>query len=104
MANKEKTTRKAHAPDPEQRAKTLNRLRRIEGQIRGLQKMVEEGRECGDVLEQISSAQESLVGVSKSLLKSHLRHCVEAAASSGDRARADSAYDEIVMLLGRHWR
>jgi DNA-binding FrmR family transcriptional regulator len=72
--------------------------------MRGLQKMVEEGRDCADILEQISSAQESLVGVSKALLKNHLRHCVAGAARSADPARAERAYDEIVELLGRHWR
>ena len=59
------------------------RLRRIEGQIRGLEKMVEDDRYCIDVLTQISSATRALQGVAMSLLDDHLRHCVSEAISSG---------------------
>ena len=59
------------------------RLRRIEGQIRGLQKMVEDDRYCIDVLTQISSATRALQGVAMSLLDDHLRHCVADAIASG---------------------
>ena len=59
------------------------RLRRIEGQIRGLQKMVEDDRYCIDVLTQISSVTRALQGVAMSLLDDHLRHCVADAIASG---------------------
>jgi len=106
MANKEKAKeqRKAHGLDAELQAKALARLKRIEGQIRGVQKMVEEGRYCADVLEQIASAQQALVGVSKTLMKNHLRHCVTHAVQSGDPQKSDRVYDELVEILGRHWR
>ena len=65
------------------------RLRRIEGQIRGLQKMVDDDRYCIDVLTQVSSATKALEGVALTLLQDHLRHCVaEAIASGGDEAEA----------------
>lgn len=59
------------------------RLRRIEGQIRGLQKMVDDDRYCIDVLTQISSVTRALQGVAMSLLDDHLRHCVADAIASG---------------------
>lgn len=104
MADKHKHLRKAAGVDPELQAKALNRLRRIEGQVRGVQKMVEEGRYCADILEQVSSIQEALVGVSKTLMKNHLRHCVAGAAAAGDATKTEQMYDELVEILGRHWR
>lgn len=95
---------KAHGVDAELQAKALLRLKRIEGQVRGLQRMVEEGRYCADILEQISSVQESLVGVGKVLMKNHLRHCVSRAVQSGEAAQTERVYDELVEILGRHWR
>ena len=104
MSDKEKNHKKAHGVDAELQAKALARLKRIEGQVRGIHKMVEDGRYCADILEQISSVQEALVGVSKTLMKNHLRHCVTSAVKSGDHDRSDRMYDEIVDILGRHWR
>jgi DNA-binding FrmR family transcriptional regulator len=64
------------------------RLRRIEGQMRGLQKMVEDDRYCIDVLTQISSATKALEGVALTLLEDHLNHCVaEAIATGGSEAQ-----------------
>src|SRR5579864_5771353 len=88
--------RKAVAVDPQIKASNLRRLRRIEGQIRGLQKMVEEERYCSDILVQISSVQEALRGVSQALLRNHLRHCASAAIMSGKTAESDAVYDELV--------
>lgn len=81
----------------------LQRLRRIEGQVRGLQRMVEEERYCAEILTQISSVEEALGGVSKLLLKNHLRHCVTNAIQSGDEKQASDKYDELVRLFSRHW-
>ncbi len=61
----------------------LKRLRRIEGQVRGLQRMVEEDAYCIDVLTQISAATKALQAVATGLLEQHLHHCVAAAISSG---------------------
>ncbi len=73
--------------DPEIRDRNLKRLRRIEGQVRGVQRMVEEDRYCPDVLVQVASIQEALRGVSRELMRNHLAHCAaEAEAEGGDAA------------------
>ena len=90
--------RKAVAVDPESRDRNLKRLKRIEGQVRGLQRMVEEDRYCPDIMTQISSVNEALRAVGRELMKNHLRHCVAHAALSGDEA-ANQTYDEIVDLM-----
>lgn len=77
------------------------RLRRIEGQVRGLQKMVSEDRYCADVLVQIASAQEALGGVGRLLLRDHLRHCATDAIRSGDPAEAERVVDELMGLWTR---
>ena len=89
----------AVAVDPEIKRAVQTRLRRIEGQIRGLQKMVDEERYCADVLTQVSSVQEALRGVSRSLLHNHLKHCASEAIRSEDAARADAMYQELVDLV-----
>ena len=85
--------------DPEIKRAVQTRLRRIEGQIRGLQKMVDEERYCADVLTQVSSVQEALRGVSRSLLHNHLKHCASEAIRSSDATRADAMYQELVDLV-----
>ena len=82
----------------------LTRLRRIEGQVRGLQKMVEEERYCADVLIQVSSVQEALRGVSRAMLHNHLRHCAAEAIRSDDPERAEAMYDELMELIYRSVR
>ena len=91
--------RRAVSVDPEIKAAVLNRLRRIEGQVRGLQRMVEEERYCADVLGQVSSVQEALRGVGRSLLRNHLKHCASTAIRSEDHGRAEAMYDELVDLM-----
>jgi len=76
------------------------RLRRIEGQVRGVQGMVEEERYCIDVLTQISAIQAALDKVALGLLDEHARHCVMGAA---DGARADKT-DELMDAVGRLMR
>src|SRR5262245_14390048 len=71
--------RKAALVDPEVKDRNLKRLRRIEGQIRGLQRMVEEDRYCADILTQISSVHEALRSVGRELVRNHLKHCASAA-------------------------
>ena len=91
--------RRAISVDPEIKMAVLNRLRRIEGQVRGLQRMVEEERYCADVLSQVSSVQEALRGVGRSLLRNHLKHCASTAIRSEDTDRAEAMYDELVDLM-----
>lgn len=95
--------RRAIAVDPEIKARNLTRLRRIEGQVRGLQKMVEEDRYCADVLTQISSVHEALRSVARELMRNHLKHCAATAIRAGDES-AEAMYDELVELMHRHLR
>ncbi len=99
----EPSARHAVAVDPQVKKRNQARLRRIEGQVRGLQKMVEEERWCADVLTQIASVQEALRGVSRELMRNHLKHCVAHAALT-DAEGADAVYDELVELMFRYAR
>jgi DNA-binding FrmR family transcriptional regulator len=94
---------KATAVDPDIKAATLRRLRRIEGQVRGLQKMVDEERYCAEIITQVASVQEALRGVARELMRNHLKHCAASAIRSGD-ARADAMYDELLELVYKHLR
>jgi CsoR family transcriptional regulator, copper-sensing transcriptional repressor len=78
----------------------LKRLRRIEGQVRGLQRMVENDEYCIDVLTQIVSVTKALQGVGLGLLDEHLRHCVRAAGESS-RAEGDAKVEEAVRAVER---
>jgi DNA-binding FrmR family transcriptional regulator len=95
--------RKAVAVDPDVRDRNLKRLRRIEGQVRGLQKMVDEDRYCADILTQISSVQEALRGVGRELMRNHLKHCATSAIKAGPD-QAESMYDELIDLMYRNLR
>ena len=94
----------AVAVDPEVKHAITTRLRRIEGQIRGLQRMVDEERYCADVLVQMSSVQEALRGVSRELLHNHLKHCATEAIRSGDSEQANAMYEELLDLMYRSAR
>ena len=93
----------AVAVDAETKASNLRRLKRIEGQIRGLQKMVEDDRYCGEIVMQIASVQEALRGVSRQLMRHHLKHCA-AAAIKKDEPSAEAMYDELLELVYKHLR
>jgi DNA-binding FrmR family transcriptional regulator len=99
----EESGRKAAGVEPELKQKNLRRLRRIEGQVRGLQKMVEEDRYCADILTQISSVQEALRSVGRELMRNHLKHCATQAIRTGG-AEAEGMYDELVDLIYKHNR
>lgn len=90
--------RKAVAVDPGIKESNTKRLRRVEGQVRGLQKMIEEDRYCADVLTQISSVQEALRAVSRELMRNHLKHCAAHAIKSSD-GEAELMYDELVNMI-----
>ena len=95
--------RHAVAVEPAVKTRALTRLRRIEGQVRGLQRMVEDERYCADVLTQIASVHEALRAVGRELMRNHLRHCATSAIAAGE-ASADAMYDELVDLMYRHLR
>jgi len=95
--------RRAHGVDDEVKDASVARLKRIEGQVRGLQKMVEEERYCADILTQISSVQEALRSVSRELLRNHLKHCATHELTKGG-AQASAMVDELVELMHKHNR
>lgn len=95
--------RKAVAVDPELKQRNLARLRKIEGQVRGLARMVEEDRYCADIMTQIASAHEALRSVGRELMRNHLRHCATHAVRAGD-AKAEAMYDELLDLMYTHSR
>jgi len=97
------SSRKALAVDAEIKSRNIKRLRRIEGQVRGLQKMVDDDRYCADIMTQISSVQEALRGVGKELMRNHLKHCATGAIRSGG-GEAERMYDEILDLMYTHNR
>ena len=95
--------RRAVAVDPEVKARNLTRLRRVEGQVRGIHKMVEDDRYCADVLTQVSAVHEALRSVARELMRNHLKHCASSAIRSSD-AEASAMYDELVDLMYKHSR
>ncbi len=84
--------------DPDSKDRNLKRLRRIEGQVRGLQKMVTEDRYCPEIMVQIASVHEALRAVGQELMRNHLRHCVTRAVQAGG-AEAEATYDELLDLI-----
>ena len=90
--------------DPEIKDRNLKRLRRIEGQVRGLQKMVEEDRYCPDIMMQIASVHEALRGVGRELMRNHLKHCATSSIRSGDPVAAEEMYDELIEMMYKHAR
>jgi DNA-binding FrmR family transcriptional regulator len=92
------TARKAVAVDADSKDRNLKRLRRIEGQVRGIQKMIEDDRYCADIMMQVSSVHEALRGVGRELMRNHLKHCASAAIRSSD-TEASAMYDELVDLM-----
>lgn len=104
MKRKDPKPEHATGVDPELKKNALVRLKRIEGQVRGIQKMVEEERYCGDVLVQISAVHESLRAVAQLMLRNHLEHCATDAIRSTDPARRSRMYDELTELFAKHVR
>ena len=79
----------------------LKRLARIEGQVRGLQRMIAEGEYCIDIITQIQAVRAALKSVSRNILKKHIEHCLFDAAKSGDEADMRVKIDEILKVLKR---
>ncbi|MGZ8378850.1 MAG: metal-sensitive transcriptional regulator [Gemmatirosa sp.] len=95
--------RRAVGVDADAKTRNLKRLRRIEGQVRGLQKMVEDDRYCADIMTQIASVHEALRAVGRELMRNHLKHCATSALR-GTPQEAEGMYDELVDLMYRHSR
>ena len=90
--------------DRENKPKLLNRLNRIEGQVRGIAKMVEDGRYCIDVLTQLQAVRAAVAKVETEMLKDHLGHCIEGAIVSGDKQEQRRKASELIELLERSAR
>jgi DNA-binding FrmR family transcriptional regulator len=83
------------------KASCLKRLNRIEGQVRGLLRMVEEDRYCIDVITQVSAVRAALKRVEEEVLRDHVVHCVEHAISAGDRDEQRRKISELMLTLGK---
>jgi CsoR family transcriptional regulator, copper-sensing transcriptional repressor len=91
-----------HTPGyTDNKADYLKRLRRVEGQIRGLQRMVENDEYCIDILTQVSAATKALQSVAVGLVDEHLRHCVADATRSGDESETDRIITEATRAIER---
>jgi DNA-binding FrmR family transcriptional regulator len=84
--------------------KLINRLNRIEGQVRGIARMVDDERYCIDILTQLQAARAALVRVETELLKGHLSHCIESAIVGGDAGEQRQKAGELIELLQRATR
>jgi DNA-binding FrmR family transcriptional regulator len=82
----------------------LKRLRRIEGQVRGIERMVEDDRYCIDVLTQIAAVETALEAVASKVLEDHVSHCVAGALASGDEAEATAKTEELLAAVNRFVR
>lgn len=83
----------------ERQSELLRRLSRVEGQIRGMKKMVEEGRYCPEILQQLSSAHEALRGAGKVLMRNYLEVCATEALQSKRRGKRDRIYNELMDIV-----
>jgi DNA-binding FrmR family transcriptional regulator len=83
------------------KASCLKRLQRIEGQVRGLSRMVEEDRYCIDIVTQISAVRAALRRAEEEILRDHVAHCVEDAIASGDKAAQRRKIAELMDVVGR---
>ena len=85
----------------ENRDAALKRLKRLEGQVRGISRMVEDDRYCVDILTQIAAVRAALKGVEKLVIADHAAHCIEDAVSSGDKSEQRAKFLELIDLLDK---
>ncbi len=85
--------------EPLTRREAAQRMSRIEGQIRGIKKMVEQGRYCVEVLGQISAVHEALRGVGKLIMRNYLENCVTSSLRSGKQRKARETYAELMDVI-----
>lgn len=90
--------------DEKIKAACLQRLSKVEGQVRGIARMVEEDRYCIEIVHQITAAQAALRKVEEELLRNHVGHCIERAIASGDAEEQRRKIAELVDALGRQSR
>ena len=86
------------------KAALVTRLHRIEGQVRGIEKMVDDDRYCIDILTQISAATTALESLALQILDEHIRHCVAGAIASGDESDAHQKTEELLLAVQRFAR
>ena len=86
---------------PDHKPQLISRLNRIEGQVRGIRRMVEDGRYCIDVLTQIDAARAALAKVESEMLRAHLNHCIESAIVRGDADDQRAKARELIDLMER---
>ena len=84
------------------KSSTIKRLNRIEGQVRGVARMIEEERYCIDILTQLRAVKAALSKVENKILKDHADHCIAEAISSGDEADQRKKFSELIELFGRY--
>ncbi len=82
----------------------LKRLARVEGQIRGIRRMVEEGEYCIDIVTQVQAAQSALGAVGLRVLRNHIEHCVTDAVRSGSEDEAQAKTDELMAVMERYFK
>jgi DNA-binding FrmR family transcriptional regulator len=85
---------------PDNKRKLASRLARIEGQVRGIARMIEDERYCIDIITQVQAVTSALRGVETMVLKDHVSHCVEHAIASGDKATQRQQVAELLQVLG----
>ena len=83
------------------KAATIRRLNRIEGQVRGVTKMIDEERYCIDVLQQIQAVKSAIAKVEDAVLKDHAATCVESAIASGNSEDQRKKFSELIDLVGK---
>jgi DNA-binding FrmR family transcriptional regulator len=93
--------RKAFSVDPGAKTRNLNRLKRIEGQVRGVQRMVQDERYCIDILTQITAIEQALRAVSSELLNNHIKHCIRHAVASSPASGEESVRELVDWFMKR---
>lgn len=92
---------KCHDSKHADHSNEIKRINRIEGQVRGIKKMVEEGKYCVDILTQVKAARSALKSLELNILENHTNHCLIKAMESGSKKEAKEKVDEIIELLRR---
>ena len=92
---------KRAAPQHPRHTKELQRLKRIRGQVQGIENMILEGRYCPDILIQVKAATSALRALELSILESHIRHCLTKAAEGGSKREIETKIEEIIVILDR---
>ena len=83
------------------KSKISARLKKLEGQIRGISKMIDDDRYCVDILNQTAAARAALKGVEKAIIENHSNHCIEEAIRSGDQEDQRRKFRELVNIIGK---